>query len=181
MLWRTPTSTWAWRLAPLPGDRTRLATRLRVTYDRRRPAAVLLLELGDWPMMRRMLRGIRSRAEAEHRRRHPPAARPRILALIKAGHTALWATIEFCVGFLLWSTVRGRRDRRVAAAAAVVAAECLVFVGAGFRCPLTGLAERAGAPAGGVTDIYLPAWFARNLPALYVPVLALVVWLRTRR
>jgi hypothetical protein len=68
MLWRTPTSTWAWQLVPLPGDRTRLVTRLRVAYDWRQPAGILLLELGDWPMMRRMLRGVRERAEDEHRR-----------------------------------------------------------------------------------------------------------------
>jgi hypothetical protein len=29
---------------------------------------VLLMEFGDYPMMRRMLRGIRERAEAEHQR-----------------------------------------------------------------------------------------------------------------
>jgi hypothetical protein len=29
---------------------------------------VLLMEVGDYPMMRRMLSGIRDRAEAEHRR-----------------------------------------------------------------------------------------------------------------
>lgn len=49
MLWRTPTSTWAWQLVPLPGDRTRLVTRLRVAYERRHPAFIVLLELGDWP------------------------------------------------------------------------------------------------------------------------------------
>src|SRR4051794_7396031 len=68
MLWRTPTSTWAWRLTALPGGRTRLITRLRVVYERRHPGGVVLLELGGWPMMRRMLRGIRERAEARDRR-----------------------------------------------------------------------------------------------------------------
>ncbi|MGY1734992.1 SRPBCC family protein [Geodermatophilus sp. SYSU D00684] len=71
MLWRTPTSTWSWRLVPLEGGRTRLVTRLRTRYDWHRPdtvVGVLLMELGDFPMMRRMLRGIRDRAEAGH---HP--------------------------------------------------------------------------------------------------------------
>ncbi|MGY1703295.1 hypothetical protein ACI79C_01880 [Geodermatophilus sp. SYSU D00697] len=76
MLWRTPSSTWAWRLLPLPGGRTRLVARLRFAYDWRHPAGIVLLELGDWPMMRRMLRGIRERAEAEHRRRVPPSRHP---------------------------------------------------------------------------------------------------------
>ena len=30
------------------------------------PFTVMLMELADYPMMRRMLRGIRERAEAEH-------------------------------------------------------------------------------------------------------------------
>jgi hypothetical protein len=68
MLWRTPTSIWAWQLLPLAVERTRLVTRLRVAYDSRHPAGILLLEFGDWAMMRRMLRGIRERAEDEHRR-----------------------------------------------------------------------------------------------------------------
>jgi hypothetical protein len=67
MLWRTPTSTWAWRLIGLPGNRTRLVTRLRVVHAGSRwfiALSVLLMEFGDFPMMRRMLRGIRERAEA---------------------------------------------------------------------------------------------------------------------
>jgi hypothetical protein len=67
LLWRTPNRTWAWRLAPLPGGRTRLITRMQVRYEWRRPltpVTVLLMEVADFPMMRRMLRGIRDRAEA---------------------------------------------------------------------------------------------------------------------
>jgi hypothetical protein len=184
MLWRTPTSTWAWRLEPLAAGRTRLVTRLNTAYDWRRltPAllGVLLMEFGDFPMMRRMLRGIRERAEVGHRRRTPPPADPRRLALIRGVHTAAWASIEFCVGYLLWSGATGRSDRRAAVAAAVVGGECLVFAADGFRCPLTGLAERAGAASGSVTDIYLPNWFARNLPAIHLPLLVLIGWLHRR-
>jgi hypothetical protein len=180
MLWRTPTSTWVWRLVPLADGRTRLVTRLRFAYDWRHPAGIALVELGDWPMMRRMLRGIRERAEAEHRRRHPPPADVRRLVAIKTVHTAAWASIEFSVGYLLWSGLRGRSDRRAAAAAAVVAGECLVFAADGFHCPLTGLAERAGAASGSVTDIYLPRWFAANLPVIHLPLLALIAWLHRR-
>jgi hypothetical protein len=139
-----------------------------------------LMELGDFPMMRRMLRGIRERAEAEHRRRVPPPLDARRLALIRGAHTAAWFSIEFCVGYLLWSGATGRSDRRAAGAAAVVAGECLVFAADGFRCPMTGLAEAAGATSGSVTDIYLPAWFARNLPAIHLPLLVLIGWLHGR-
>jgi hypothetical protein len=67
LLWRTPNRSWAWRLVPLPGGRTRLITRLNTVYEWRRPLAlgtVVLMECADFAMMRRMLRGIRDRAEA---------------------------------------------------------------------------------------------------------------------
>jgi hypothetical protein len=72
LLWRTPNRTFAWRLRPLLGGGTRLVTRLHTVYEWSRPwvlFTVLLMEVGDYPMMRRMLIGIRDRAEAEHRRR----------------------------------------------------------------------------------------------------------------
>jgi len=67
LLWQQPLSTWSWTLAELPGGRTRLVTRLRIHLDWNHKAAsllsVLLNEFGDFPMMRRMLLGIRDRAE----------------------------------------------------------------------------------------------------------------------
>lgn len=67
LLWHKPDSTWAWRLAPLPGGRTRLVTRLKQHYRWGSPAMALftlvLLEFGDFPMVRRMLKGIKVRAE----------------------------------------------------------------------------------------------------------------------
>ena len=71
LLWRTPNRVFAWRLLPLPGGRTRLVARLSTAYEWSRPfvlGTVVLMEFGDYPMMRRMLRGIRKRAEATHRR-----------------------------------------------------------------------------------------------------------------
>jgi hypothetical protein len=47
---------------------------LHGVYDWHRISTALwmpLMEVGDFPMMRRMLRGIRERAEAERHRRHP--------------------------------------------------------------------------------------------------------------
>ena len=183
MLWRTPSSSWAWRLVPLPDGGTRLVTRLHAVYDWHRVSTALwmpLMEFGDFPMMRRMLRGIRERAEAEHRRRVPPPVDARRLALIRGVHTAAWFSIESCVGYLLWSGATGRSDRRAGVAAAVVAGECLVFTADGFRCPMTGLAEAAGAASGSVTDIYLPTWFARSLPAVHLPLLVFIGWLHAR-
>jgi hypothetical protein len=50
----------------------------------------------------------------------------------------------------------------------------------GFRCPLTQLAEKIGAADGPVTDIWLPRWFAHNLPAVHVPLLAAAAYLNGR-
>jgi hypothetical protein len=65
LVWAKPDSTWAWTLAPLTPDRTRLVTRLRQRYQPT-PAGLLtiiLAEFGDFAMMRKMLLGIKSRAE----------------------------------------------------------------------------------------------------------------------
>ena len=69
LLWRSVNRTWAWRLIPLNDEQTRLITRMHTVYEWRRPLTpftVMLMELADYPMMRRMLRGIRERAEAQH-------------------------------------------------------------------------------------------------------------------
>ncbi len=68
LVWAKPDSTWAWTLTPLPGGRTRLVTRIRQRYDRDAPAGAVLtfvlMEFADFPMMRRMLKGIKARAES---------------------------------------------------------------------------------------------------------------------
>jgi hypothetical protein len=64
LVWAKPDSTWSWALMPV-GDRgTRLVTRLRAQYRTTPflPVTVALMELGDFPMMRRMLLGIAQRA-----------------------------------------------------------------------------------------------------------------------
>jgi hypothetical protein len=110
----------------------------------------------------------------------PATPRSRPLALIAAVHTLIWISIESCVVYVLGAGLAGRSDRSVAIAGTIVAAETLVFAANGFRCPLTDLAESHGAARGSVTDIYLPAWLAHNLPAIHVPVILLSVVLHGR-
>jgi hypothetical protein len=88
LVWAKPDSTWSWVLHAMPDGRTRLVTRLRQRY-RPAPAAmatVILAEFGDFAMMRKMLLGIKQRAEtaanartrplpARHRSRREAAAR----------------------------------------------------------------------------------------------------------
>jgi hypothetical protein len=108
--------------------------------------------------------------------------RRRRLALraVKTIHTLAWFSIEACMVHLLYAGFRGKTDRRAATAAAVVGGETLIFAANGFHCPLTPLARRLGDPTGSVTDIYLPQWFARNLPAIHVPLIILAAVLHRR-
>jgi hypothetical protein len=68
LVWTTPDSTWAWQLIPLDRKGTRLIARITARYDWRHPLfaalGVILMEFGDFPMLRRMLRGIKTRAES---------------------------------------------------------------------------------------------------------------------
>ena len=82
--------------------------------------------------------------------------------------------------YLLYSGFRGKSDGRAAIAATVVGGEIMIFAGNGFRCPLTKVAVNMGADRGGVTDIFLPRWFARYLPVIHVPLLVLIAWLHRR-
>ena len=67
LLWSKPDSTWAWRLTPTADGGTRLVTRIHAARDWKHPLmailSVVLMELGDFAMLRRMLRGIKERAE----------------------------------------------------------------------------------------------------------------------
>ena len=96
-----------------------------------------------------------------------------LLAAVKAVHSLIFFTIEIAIGYVLYAGLRGRSDRRAAVTGGIVAAECAIYAANGFRCPLTGVAERIGAERGSVTDIYLPGWLARNVARIHVP---LVVW-----
>jgi hypothetical protein len=68
LLWSKPDSTWAWRLRRTDSGGTRLVTRVHAARDWRHPLmailSVVLMEFGDFAMIRRMLRGIKDRAES---------------------------------------------------------------------------------------------------------------------
>ena len=76
-LWRKPDSTWVWQPTENGTGATRLVTRVHAVCDWRKPAlaalGVLLMEFGDFAMMRRMLLGIKDRAETLHH--GPPPTR----------------------------------------------------------------------------------------------------------
>ena len=111
------------------------------------------------------------------------AATPRtavVLTVIKAVHTLAWFSIESSVIYVLYAGLRRKSDQRAAIAGAIVAAESLIFAANGFRCPLTNLTVKLGADRGGVTDIFLPRWFAHNLPAIHAPLFVVAIFLHLR-
>ena len=113
-----------------------------------------------------------------------PAASRRILLFgVKAVHSIAFLIIQSAIVFLVYKGLRRETDASVAAAAAIACGETLIFVGNGFRCPLTGLAESLGAEHGQVTDIFLPKKLADNIANIYAPllVLGLVLHLRNLR
>ena len=96
---------------------------------------------------------------------------------IRTIHTAIWAIVEAAVGYLIFAGVTQRSNRLVAASAVLVVGETIIYTVNGFTCPLTELAESAGAESGSVTDIYLPAWLAQSLPAMHIPIAGVILYL----
>jgi hypothetical protein len=66
LLWRNRVAgTWVWVLRPTTDGGTRLVSRIRIAYTSPSGLAFApILELADFPMYRRMLLGIKERAEA---------------------------------------------------------------------------------------------------------------------
>ena len=72
LLWTKPDSSWAWQLTSTGEGETRLVTRIHAVYEwKAHPLMALfgcvLMEFGDFAMLRAMLRGIKHRAEATDR------------------------------------------------------------------------------------------------------------------
>jgi hypothetical protein len=79
LLWAKPDSSWAWQLTTDGEDRTRLVTRIHAAYEwKTHPLMAafgcVLMEFGDFAMLRAMLRGIKARAETLDRTRRAPEA-----------------------------------------------------------------------------------------------------------
>ncbi len=103
-----------------------------------------------------------------------------LLVTVKALHSAIFLILQSTIAFLVISGLRGRTDRRAAAAAVLVGGECAIYAANHFRCPLTALAEELGAESGSVTDIFLPRWLAANIANIYGPLFAIALLLHAR-
>jgi Polyketide cyclase / dehydrase and lipid transport len=171
------------RVTPVPAG-ARLEFRMEIEPHGMLRAALPLLRHRMPRDLARDIALIKTRLEDPAEPRPPGPGQPHgseaALRAVKAAHTLAWFSIEACMAYVLYAGFARRSDRRAGVAAAVVATETLIFAGNGFRCPLTQVAERMGAERGSVTDIYLPRWFARNLPAIHVPLIGLAGFLHAR-
>jgi hypothetical protein len=172
------------RVTPVPAG-ARLGLRMEIETRGLLRAALPLLRRRRPRNLQRDITLIKGMLEGRPEPRPSPPVAPAggsdaALRAVKAIHTLAWFSIEACMVYVLYAGFARRSDRRAGIAAGVVAAESLIFAGNGFRCPLTQIAERLGAERGSVTDIYLPRWFARNLPAIHVPLIGLAGFLHAR-
>ena len=78
------------------------------------------------------------------------------LALIRGIHTAIYLVMASSTLALVYAGVTGASGWWLVAVIALLAIETVVFVGNGFRCPLTALAVEYGAEKGYAFDTFLP-------------------------
>ena len=88
------------------------------------------------------------------------------LVFIKFVHTLIFVFFSVCIGIVIFSAASGLIGWLTWTAFILVLLEAAVFLGNGYRCPLTDYAERLGATSGSVSDIFLPPWFAKRLPVI---------------
>ena len=95
-----------------------------------------------------------------------PDRAARALTQVKVLHTLVWALFAGCIVAIPVASLQGRHAA-AAALAAIVAAEVIVLVANGFRCPLTAVAARYTDDRRANFDIYLPEWLARHNQAIF--------------
>jgi len=102
------------------------------------------------------------------------------LAAIKVAHTLAWSSIESCMVYVLYAGFARRSDRKGRHGRRGRGRGEPDLRGQPVPLSAHQLAERLGAQQGSVTDIYLPGWFAHNLPAIHAPLIALAAFLHGR-
>jgi hypothetical protein len=78
------------------------------------------------------------------------------LQLIRAVHTAIYVVMAGSTFALVYAGLTGAVGWWLWWALGLLLIESMVFVGYGFKCPLTGLAVEYGAKTGHVFDTFLP-------------------------
>jgi LPS O-antigen subunit length determinant protein (WzzB/FepE family) len=84
------------------------------------------------------------------------------LALVRTVHTAIYIVMVAAIAVLLYAGATGYVGAWLWVALALLAAESVVFLGNGMKCPLTALAVRYGAQSGYAFDTFLPEQITRH-------------------
>src|SRR3954468_1519317 len=88
-------------------------------------------------------------------------ADPLRLALVRGIHTLIYVVMATSTFVLVFSGMTGAHGWWLWAALGLLAAEVVVFVSSGMKCPLTALAVRYGAEKGFAFDTFLPEGVTR--------------------
>lgn len=84
------------------------------------------------------------------------------LAAVRGVHTAVYVVMVVAIIVLLYAGATGYVGPWLRVALGLLAGETVVFVGNGFRCPLTAMAVRYGAETGHAFDTFLPERVTRQ-------------------
>ena len=87
---------------------------------------------------------------------HSPGPDRKMLFAIRAVHTAIYLVMVAATFAMVYAGIVGATGWWLWLALSLLTVETVVFVGNGFRCPLTALAVRHGATTGHVFDTFLP-------------------------
>lgn len=79
-----------------------------------------------------------------------------ILTMVRAVHTAIYLVMVSAILVLLYAGATAYVGAWLWVSLGLLTVETVVFVGNGFKCPLTALAVRYGAVTGYAFDTFLP-------------------------
>ena len=101
----------------------------------------------------------------------------RSVAFIKFLHIAFGILLSGGLIVLLYEVAVDKITILSGIAVALFLIEGVVLVANGWKCPLTGYAERLGSTHGRVTDIFLPKWIADRFFQIFGAVWAVALLL----
>lgn len=95
------------------------------------------------------------------------------LTIIRAAHTAIYVVMATCVLVVVYAGLSGAHGAWLWPALALVLIECVVFVGAGMKCPLTALAVKYGARKDGAFDTFFPEQATHHTLKVFGPLVVI--------
>lgn len=97
---------------------------------------------------------------------------------IKLVHSMIFFLMVACLMYVFYCAVVRRYDWLLLVALSAIVIEGIVLLINHGKCPFTDLAKKYGDQKGSVTDIYLPAWYARNtFKIATIVVIIELIWL----